>query len=78
MSGETVAQCAMVMASEPDDVTGKEGVGVQLRAGAAYAVARALERKGWGHVQGPGGDLPGMYWNNWAGLALRRVLRDGA
>lgn len=67
----TEPQRAMLLASDPDDVTGEEGVGVELRSGRDYAVARALERRGLGHVQGPGGPFPGMYWNNRWGLEAR-------
>ena len=65
----SVAQMQVLAASGPDDITGKEGVGVELRTGAMYAVAKSLERLGLGHVTGPGGSRRGMYWNNAAGLA---------
>lgn len=73
------AQRRMLIASEPDDRTGKEGCGVELRSGADYAVAKALERRDLGHREGPGGSLPGMYWSNADGLAVRAALksRDG-
>lgn len=71
MARMTEAQRQMLLESDPDDVTGEEGVGVELRTGAGYAVARALERRGLGHVTGPGGSLPGMYWNNSDGLTMR-------
>lgn len=67
----TWAMEALLIESDPDDVTGKEGVGVELEGGAEYAVARALQRRGLGHVQGPGGPLPGLYWNNAEGLYWR-------
>lgn len=70
----TAAQHRMLMASEPDDRTGEEGCGVELRTGADYATAKALKRRGLGDVTGPGGPLPGMYWSNAAGLALRNEL----
>lgn len=66
----TLAQIAMLIESDPDDITGEEGCGVELR-GNQYAVAQALVRRGLGHMQGPGGFLPGMYWNNADGLAAR-------
>lgn len=70
----TATQVTMLLASDPDDVTGEEGAGVELRTGADYAVARALERRGLGYVQGPGGPLPGLYWNNAEGLAIREAV----
>jgi hypothetical protein len=75
----TEAQQRMVLASEPDDRDGREGCGVELSTGADYAVAKALEHRGVGHRQGPGGSLPGMYWNNANGLELRSaLLSEGA
>lgn len=68
------AQKRMVLASGPDDRDGHEGCGVELTSGADYAIAKALEHKGLGHRQGPGGSLPGMYWNNENGLELRSAL----
>jgi hypothetical protein len=63
----TKAQWALLKASEPDDVTGEEGVAVQLVGGADYAVARALVRQGLGVI----GEACGpSYWNNAAGLSL--------
>lgn len=74
----TEAQRRMVVDSEPDDVTGLQGCGVELCSGAAYAVAKALERRKLGHREGPGGPLPGMYWNNATGLAVRvAILTEG-
>lgn len=70
----TAAQRAMLIASEPDDRTGEEGCGVELRTGAEYATANALKRRGLGDVTGPGGSLPGMYWSNAAGLEQREAL----
>jgi hypothetical protein len=66
----------MILDSDPDDITGEEGAGVELRSGADYAVARALQRRGLGHIQGPGGELSGMYWNNASGLQVRRELLE--
>lgn len=77
MSDFTPAQRDMICASDPDDVTGAEGCGVELTSGAAYAVAKSLERRGYGHIQGPGGPLPGMYWNNSTGLIARQDILDG-
>ena len=82
--GFTPAQRRMIIASDPDDRTGDEGVGVELRSGADYAVAKSLERLGLGSREGPGGTLCGLYWNNAEGLAYRRDLigeddlREGA
>lgn len=70
----TEAQQRMLLASEPDDRTGEDGCGVELRTGGEYATANALKRRGLGDVTGPGGTLPGMYWSNAAGLAVRRLL----
>jgi hypothetical protein len=72
----TDAQLTMLNASVPDDITGKEGVGVELRTGADYAIAKALKRRGWGEVTGPGGALPGMYWSNADGLRARLDLME--
>lgn len=74
------SQKRMLFASAPDDVTGTEGLGVELRTGADYAVAKALTRRRLGQHDGPGGSLPGMYWSNSEGLALRKILmeRDAA
>lgn len=68
----TNAQRAMLLASDPDDITGEEGAGVELLTGADYAIAKALKRRGLGEMTGPGGSLPGMYWNNADGLEARR------
>lgn len=73
----TNAQREMILASDPDDLTGEEGCGVELFNGAHYATAKNLERRGYGHVQGPGGPLPGMYWNNSTGLIARQDILDG-
>lgn len=67
----TDRQRQMLIDSDPDDRTGDEGTGVELRTGADYAVAKSLERLGYGHLQGPGGPLPGLYWNNADGLQRR-------
>ncbi|RSV41506.1 hypothetical protein CA234_09535 [Sphingomonas sp. ABOLE] len=71
------AQRRMLLASRPDDVTGEEGIGVELRTGADIAVAKALERRGLG-TREEGGSLPGMYWSNPEGLALRKFLMESA
>jgi hypothetical protein len=71
----TEPQLRMLVESGPDDVTGTEGLGVELRTGADYAVAKALEARKLGHRQGLGGFLPGMYWNNATGLAVRAAMK---
>lgn len=70
----TAPQRAMLLASDPDDRTGDEGTGVELTSGALYATAHALERRGLGWVEGPGGPLCGMYFSNADGLTARRDL----
>ncbi|WP_416464022.1 hypothetical protein [Sphingomonas sp. VDB2] len=72
----TEPQRRMLLDSEPDDITGMEGIGVELRTGADYAVAKALERRKLGLRTGPGGFLPGMYWNNALGLSVRAAIKD--
>lgn len=78
------AQRRMVLASEPCDLTRnldedqQEGVGVELRTGADYAVAKALTRLELGAYEGPGGPLPGMYWNNADGLFWRSTAEGKA
>lgn len=74
----TPSQRRMLLDSEPDDITGEEGCGVELQSGADYAVARSLERRGLGHVQGPGGSYTGMYWSNEDGLFWRSALSQGS
>ncbi len=73
----TKAMRAMLMESFPDDITGKEGVGVELRSGADYAVAKALARRELGYVEGPGGPLSGLYFNNAEGLYVRALEAAG-
>ncbi len=77
MKGLTERQMAMLKASGPDDRTGEEGVGVELCTGADYAVAKSLEKRGLGHVEGPGGPASGMYWNNGSGLEVGIILKGG-
>lgn len=69
----TPRQRAMLHDSGPDDVTGREGAGVELFTGADWAVAKALERKGYGYC---GGTMigRGMYWNRAKGLEMRALL----
>lgn len=77
MKGLTKAMGAMLVESGPDDITGEEGLGVELFTAGQWSVARALERRELGHIVGASG-LPGMYWNNAAGLEVRaRLLSSG-
>ncbi len=73
MTPLTEAQKKMLIASEPDDRTGEEGCGIELRTGADHTVARSLERRGLGEYKGAD-SLPGMYWSNEEGLSERRTL----
>lgn len=77
MAKLTARQEAMIKASEPSDRDPKDGAGVELLSGSDYAVARALERKELGVVEGPGGPLSGMYFNNASGLEVRAILLGG-
>lgn len=72
----TEPQRKMLLGSEPSDRDPDEGAGVELWTGADYATAKALERRGLGDVEGPGQPkgMPGLYFNNSDGLALRREL----
>jgi len=77
-SGRTLtdAQRKMLLASDPSDRDPDDGAGVPLWTGADYAVAKSLARRGLGDVEGPGQPkgMPGLYFNNSDGLALRREL----
>ncbi len=77
MTNLTRQQREMICASDPDDVSGEEGCGVEIFTGAHYAIAKSLERRGYGNVQGSGGRVPGMYWNNSTGLIARQDILDG-
>lgn len=48
--------------------------GVELRTGADYAVARALEKRDLGAIEEGYNGLPGLYFNNDDGLSLRDDL----
>lgn len=67
------AQRTMLLEGEPDDVTGCEGLGVELRTAQQYSTAKALERRSLGQWRG-GDELPGMYWSNANGLEVRRAI----
>ena len=71
------AQKRLVITSGPDDITGKEGLGVDIR-GAQYRTAKSLTALGLGsYTHGsPFGD---MYWNYALGLAVKAYLeaKDG-
>jgi hypothetical protein len=73
----TKPQLRMLIDSEPDDISGCEGVGIELRTGADYSTAKALERRSLGRRTGPGGPLPGMYWNTAMGPSVRTALIGG-
>lgn len=68
----TPRMTAMLLESAPDRC-GSEGLGVELRTGADFAVARALGRRELGHHT-HGVSYGDMYWNNAEGLAVRRDL----
>jgi hypothetical protein len=68
----TPAQQRMVIASEPDDITGEEGCGVELK-GSDYRVARALWSLGLGDYS-YGSPISDLYFNNAEGLAVRSEL----
>lgn len=70
----TPAQQWLVQASGPDDITGKEGLGIDLR-GSMYRVAKALHRMGLGDYT-HGSPIADMYWNNASGLAVRAILES--
>ncbi len=69
----TEAQRDLVLASGPDDITGTEGVGVELH-GQQYQTARALQKRRIGHYT-HGSSFTDMYWNNNHGLLVRDYLR---
>jgi hypothetical protein len=65
-------QRAMLILSGFDPKDGN-GFGVQLRSGADWRTARALERRGFGWIQGGqpnGSELPGMFFANREGTAI--------
>ncbi|MET4683720.1 hypothetical protein [Brevundimonas faecalis] len=70
----TDRQRTMIAASEPSDRDRTVGAGVELQSGADYAVARSLERRELGDVEGPGGSFSGLYFNNAEGLAVRNEI----
>lgn len=66
------AQRVLVLASEPDDIDGKSGCGVEIR-GPQYKVARSLEAIGLGSFT-YGSPYFDMYWNFALGLAVRAAI----
>lgn len=66
------AQRRMVLASSPDDITGTEGVGVEIR-GAQYNTARHLGSRSLG-VFTHGSPFGDLYYNLPLGLAVRAYL----
>lgn len=72
----TEGQRKFLVESEPDDIDGTEGCGVELWTSAHYAIARSLAKQGFGRVFGPGQPkgMPGLYFNNTEGLQLRQTL----
>lgn len=70
----TEAQRRLVMASGPDDITGEEGLGVEIK-GAEYRVARKLFALGMGNYS-HGSPYSDMYYNFPLGLALRSYLTE--
>ena len=73
-AGLTKAQRALVLASAPDDMTGEEGLGIEIR-GAMYRTARSLEELGLGSYT-HGSTYYDMYWNLPFGLAVRTILEN--
>lgn len=73
--GLSAAQRKMVIASEPDDITGEEGCGVELR-GSGYRVAKSLAALGVGNYT-HGSSSFDMYWNYSKGLDVRYLLLKG-
>ena len=71
------AQKRLVMASGPDDITGQEGLGIDIR-GAQYRTAKSLTALGLGDYT-HGSPFADMYWNRSLGLAVKTYLeaRDG-
>jgi len=71
----TSEQRALVLASDPDDITGRSGSGVPIR-GAMYRTAKVLE---WKHGLGTysyGSSFEDLYFNNSLGLAVRTAILD--
>lgn len=68
------AQQRLVLESDPDDITGREGCGVPIR-GPQYRTAKSLREVGCGYYSHgfPSGDL---YFNSRLGLAVRNHLME--
>lgn len=72
----TEAQRRLVLLSGPDDITGRDGLGVEIRSN-TYRVARRLDVLGLGSYT-HGSPTYDMYWNNSLGLAVRdRLMKTG-
>ena len=70
------AQKRLVLESGPDDLTGEEGCGVEIR-GTQYRVARKLQALGLGSYS-HGSPFYDMYYNFDRGLAVRAHLQGQA
>ena len=70
----TKAQRALVLASGPDDMTGEDGCGVEIRA-AQYRTARSLHAMGLGSYT-HGSPLYDMYWNFPLGQQVRDIIKE--
>lgn len=71
----TDKQLAMVMACKGDGTQLGESVGYEL-CGADFTVARALERKGLGTIDGIDGSLPPLFWLNEEGVRIAHEFDD--
>jgi Ni/Co efflux regulator RcnB len=69
----STAQRELVLASDPDDIDGYEGCGVELH-GQQYQTARALQKRGIGRYT-HGSCYVDMYWNTNHGLLVRDYIR---
>jgi len=68
------AQRWLVTASEPDDISGRDGIGVDL-CGSMYRTAKTLQRMGLGDYT-HGSFIADMYWNKPLGLSVRAILKE--
>lgn len=72
----TDAQLRLVRESAYDERDGG-GFGVELR-GPLWVTARSLVKLGLGTIDGEGGSLPALYFNNQDGAAIFRECDDSA